>query len=233
MGEGARPRRRSRRPRQRPGLVLQTDPGRRPDLQGKPDAPPGSGQPAEEGRRKQPLQAGRRRPALAGHLREEDRRADLHGLPVDRRADRRPLPRPRRAHDRHAEEVVHLHQRRPHRLARPGHLQPLGRLPRDLRGQAIAPGRGRGRPRGGAADLPGSVRDQRPDPAARPGAAAADLRGGEGGLRSRTSRSASSSTTAPAAPRRASPTRASKNPSTNSRSRGRRRPPGTCRRAAT
>ena len=34
---------------------------------------------------------------------------------------------------RHPAQVVHLHQRHPHRLARPGDLQPLVRLPRALR----------------------------------------------------------------------------------------------------
>ena len=185
MGEGARPRRRSGGPVDRPGLGLQADPGRRRDLQGKPGAPPGSDQPAEQGQGKRALRAESRRPALAGHLRQEDRRADLHGLPVDRRADRRPLPRPRRALHRHAAEVVHLHQRRPHRLARPGDLQPLARLPRALRGEAAAArGRGGDAP-GGAARLPGSDGDPGPDPAARPGAAAADLRRRARRLRSR------------------------------------------------
>ena len=36
-------------------------------------------------------------------------------------------------------EVVHLHQRRPHRLARPGDLQPLVRLPRALRRRGRRP----------------------------------------------------------------------------------------------
>ena len=68
----------------------------------------------------------------------QDRRAGLHGLPVDRRADRRPLPDAGRADDRDGQEVVHVHQRRPHRLARPRDLQPLVRLPADLRRQAEA-----------------------------------------------------------------------------------------------
>ena len=46
-------------------------------------------------------------------------------------------------------QVVHLHQRHPHRLARPGHVQPLVRLPRALRREAGAdrPLRGDSRPR--------------------------------------------------------------------------------------
>ncbi len=54
-------------------------------------------------------------------------------LPVGRRADRRPLRRPRPALHRHAARVVHVHQRRPHRLAGPGDVQPLVRLPGALR----------------------------------------------------------------------------------------------------
>ena len=84
-------------------------------------------------------------PLVAGHLRRQDRRADLHGLPVDRRADRRPLPDPRRALHRHDRKVVHLHQRHPRRLARPGDLQPLVRLPPALRREAAADPRARRR----------------------------------------------------------------------------------------
>ena len=59
-----------------------------------------------------------------GHLRQQHQRADLHGLPVGGRADGRPLCRPGRALHRHDQEVVHLHQRRPCRLARSGDLRP-------------------------------------------------------------------------------------------------------------
>ena len=71
-----------------------------------------------------------RRPAVADHVRQQDQRAGVHGLPVDRRADRRSLPDPGRALHRHRPQVVHVHQRHPRRLARPGDLQPLVRLPR-------------------------------------------------------------------------------------------------------
>ena len=87
-------------------------------------------------------------PLVADHVRRQDQRAGLHGLPVDRRADRRPLPDARRAHDRHAAEVVHVHERHARRLARPGDLQPLVRLPQALRRPAGAdrPLGGRSRP---------------------------------------------------------------------------------------
>ena len=86
----------------RPGLGLPADPGRRPDLHGQPGAPRRGGRPAGEDPGQRPLRADGRRPAVADHLRQQDQRADVHGLPVDRRADRRPLPRPGRALHRHA-----------------------------------------------------------------------------------------------------------------------------------
>ena len=61
-----------------------------------------------------------------------------------------PLPEPRRPLHRDPAEVVHLHQRLPHRLARPRDLQPLVRLPRALRRPAkTAVPAGHGRPRAG------------------------------------------------------------------------------------
>ena len=87
----------------------------------------------QEGAREQLLRAEGRRPAVAGHVRAQDQRAGVPGLPVDRRADRRALPDARRAVQRHAPQVVHLHQRDAHRLARPGDAQPPVRLPADLR----------------------------------------------------------------------------------------------------
>ena len=77
-----------------------------------------------------------RQPALARDLRQQDPRADLHGLSVRGRADRRPLRQPRRPLHGDEAQVVHLQQRLPHRLARPGDLQPLVRLPGALRGRA-------------------------------------------------------------------------------------------------
>ncbi len=75
-------------------------------------------------------------------------RAGVPGLPVDRRADRRPLPRARRALHGYSAEVVHVHERRPHRLARSGRPRCAGttscrcswrgRLPRSVAGHASA-----------------------------------------------------------------------------------------------
>ena len=51
-------------------------------------------------------------------------------------------PNSREPLHRHEPQVVHVHERRPHRLAGPGHVQPLVRLPADLRrpARAAAPG---------------------------------------------------------------------------------------------
>ena len=86
-----------------------------------------------EDRRELALRRRGRRPARPGHVREQDQGADVHGVPVGGRADRRPLPRARPALHRHDAEVVHVHQRRAHRLARSRHVQPLVRLPAAVR----------------------------------------------------------------------------------------------------
>ncbi len=70
-----------------------------------------------QGPRQLALQPVGRRPPGSGQFRQQDQRADVHGLPVGGRADRRPLRRSRPALHRHGPEVVHVHQRRPHRLA--------------------------------------------------------------------------------------------------------------------
>ena len=79
------------------------------------------------------LQRAGRRPARPGHVRAQDQGAHVHGLPVGGRTDRRALPRPGRALHRHQPQVVHVHQRRPRRLARPVHVRPLVRLPGAVR----------------------------------------------------------------------------------------------------
>ena len=129
---------------------------------------------------------------------------------------------------RHRQEVVHLHERHPRRLARPRDLQPLVRLPQALRGQAGADHRGgrRSRPprrsstrrRWGSrgVTLPPDPIQQQPT-----------YDGRAGGVRERSRRSGSCSTTAPAARARASPTRASSARSRASRSRAPRRAPGS------
>ena len=70
-------------------------------------------------------------------VREQDQGPGVPRVPVDRRADRRALRRPRRALHRHRAQVVHVHERHPHRFARSGDVHPLVRLPGAVRG---APG---------------------------------------------------------------------------------------------
>ncbi len=83
-------------------------------------------------------------------------------------------------------EMVHLHQRRPHRLARPRHLRPVVRLPRALRGAPRA-GHGLGcRPCGGAPHLSvrhGAPRHRFGAAPARPHSADPDVPGRAGRLR--------------------------------------------------
>ena len=105
---------------------------------------------------------------------------------------------------RHLAQVVHVHQRHAHRLARPGHVRALVRLPRALRraAPAAAPARRARRRAGRLQDRDGGRRRdaaRRPDP----GPADATRRRGRPSRRSR--RSGSCSTTAPAARRRALP----------------------------
>ena len=60
-------------------------------------------------------------------------RARVPRVSVDGRTDGRALPDAPAAFHRDFAQVVHVHQRHAHRLARPGHFQPLVRLPRALR----------------------------------------------------------------------------------------------------
>ena len=175
VGEGPRPRRRCPRRSRRPGVGAQAHPGGRQDLQGQPGAARRGDRPDRQGPPQRPLRAEGRRPAVARPLRAEDQRAGLPRLPVHRRADRRALPVAAAALHRHEAQVVHVRQRRPHRLARPGHVRALVRLPRALR-RARRP------------QLPQGVRDAAPldpqgahgrrgrRPARRPDPGAAELR---------------------------------------------------------
>ncbi len=81
------------------------------------------------------------------------------------------------------QQVVHVHQRHARRLARPGDLQPLVRLPPALRRATGADPELSGHPRRGARDLPGGHGDHGRDDAARPDPAAAHLRDRVGGVR--------------------------------------------------
>ncbi len=69
------------------------DPGRRPDVRGQPGPPRRGRQPDEEDRRKLDVQPEGGRSARPGHVRQQDQRSDVHGLPVRGRADRRSLRR--------------------------------------------------------------------------------------------------------------------------------------------
>ena len=161
----------------------------------------------------QPLHAQGGRSGVAGHVREQDQGADLHGLPVDGRADRRALPDAGLAPHGHEPQVDHVHQRHPCRLAGPGDGQPLVRLPRALRRPGGADHQRRDRQGRGSGDLPGSDGDLGRDDAppirsrsSRPTRARS--------RRSRSSsRSGSCSTTARAARRRASRCPPSSSPS--------------------
>ena len=136
-------------------------------VQGQPGAAWRGGEPPGEDPGQQPLRAEGRRPAGADHVRQQDPRAGVHGLPVDRRADGRSLSDSRRALHRHPAQVVHVHERHPRRLARSGDLQPLVRLLRALRRQTGADHELGGDPRRRAGDLPGGDGDPRGDDAAR------------------------------------------------------------------
>ena len=144
----------------RSAVGLQADPGGRPDLQGQPGASPRGGGPDGEDPRQRPLRPRGRGPARAGHVRQQDQRADVHGLPVAGRADGRSLPDPGQAVHRHRPEVVHVHQRHARRLARAGDLQPLVRLPAALRRETGADPQLGADPRRRADHLPGGDGDR-------------------------------------------------------------------------
>ncbi len=218
VGQGADPRRAARVARRRPALGLSADPERRRDLQGQPGPPSGGREPAPQGPRERPLQAEGRRPALPGHLRRPDQGADLHGLPVDRRADRRALPDPGFEVHRHQPQVVHVHERHPRRLARPGDLQPLVRLPEALRRQASADQQLRRDPGRRPGHLPGGHGHLRGDAAAGPDPAPADLPGGAAGVRG------DEAGPGHVRQRRRPQSRDSRSPASRSRSRASRRP---------
>ena len=75
------------------GMGLPADPARRSDLRGQPGAARRGGQPDGQDRSELDLQPVGRRPARPDHLRPQDQRPDVHGLPVGGRADRRALSR--------------------------------------------------------------------------------------------------------------------------------------------
>ena len=105
-------------PEQRTALGVPADPERRHDVRGQPGAARRGGRPEREDRGQRALRRRGRRPARPRHVRQQDQRAGVHGLPVGGRTDGRTLPGARPALHRHDAEVVHVHQRRAHRLAR-------------------------------------------------------------------------------------------------------------------
>ncbi len=121
-----------------PGVRREAGGERGPDLQGQPGAAPRGRRPDGQDPGQQPLQPAGGRPAGPGHLRAQDQRPHVPGLPVAGRTDRRSLPDPGLALHRHEQEVVHLHQRRARRLARPRDAEPVVRLPRALRRPPVA-----------------------------------------------------------------------------------------------
>ena len=101
-------------------------------------------------------------PLSPAHVRRQDQRPGLHGLPVDRRADRRPLPDALEAPDRDRQEVDHVDERHARGLAQSRDLQPPLRLPPHLRraaGAAAGPNGLHQRRRAGR--LPGDLRNRR------------------------------------------------------------------------
>ena len=127
----------------------------RHDVRGQPGAARRGGRPDAEDRGQRALRPDGRRSARPDHVRQQDQGAGVHGLPVGGRADGRTLPRSRPALHRHDAEVVHLHQRRAHRLARSGHLRPLVRLPGAVRRPPGADRERGGHPGRRAGHLPG------------------------------------------------------------------------------
>ena len=166
---------------QRAALGVPADPKWRHDVQGQSGAPRRGRQPELEDRRQLTLRRGCRRPPRPRQLREQDQGAGLHGVPVGRRADGRALPRARAPLHRHDSEVVHVHQRRAHRLDRPRHLQPLVRLLGIVRRAPGADRERRGHPGGRARRLPnrdGPPEDRPGHDAGRPRPADPDLQRG-------------------------------------------------------
>ena len=110
VGQAARRGGRAGRTRGGPGsaLGLGEDPGGRRGLQGEPGAPRAGAGPDQQGQGQRHLPAEGGRPAVAAHVRRQDQRADVHGLPVPGRADGRPLPDALHATDRYGQEVGHV-----------------------------------------------------------------------------------------------------------------------------
>ena len=101
VGRTAPAERRTGQPRPRAGMGDEADRRRRSDLRGQPGAARRGHEPDGKDQGQRDLQPAGRRSARPGHVREEDQRADVHGLPVGGRADRRALRRSGAALHRH------------------------------------------------------------------------------------------------------------------------------------
>ena len=134
LGQGPRPRRAPGVADRRPALGLRAHPERRHDLQGQPGAAPEAVDLLHEDRRATATTSRRSptrsRPSTFVHK--------IHA-PVflacqwtDEQTGGHCADAGQPLHG-HAAQVVHVHQRHAHRLARPGDVQPLVRLPRALR----------------------------------------------------------------------------------------------------
>ena len=178
-------------------------PRRRRDLQGQPGAARRGRRPAREGRARTTTTS-RRSPTRSR------RSTFVHKINVpvflacqwtDEQTGGH-CPTLRAALHRHAPQVVHVHQRHAHRLARPGHVHALVRLPRALRRAPRAAAVARGaRRRAGRSSAPRWASRASRCPTTRSRPSRATPRRGRPSRRCR--RSGSCSTTAPAARRRA------------------------------
>ena len=203
-----------------PGLGLGADPERRRDLQGKPAAAPGGGQPAREDRA-QPATTSRRSPTRWRRSRSSTRSTSRRSWPASG-----PTSRPAATARRWPPQMTgtdkkwftftngtHIDSLDPETFNRWYDFLELYVAERKPRCKSRAIGRRAGRLRG---------RDGRPrrHPAARPDPGRARLRVGAGGVRGPSRRSGSCSTTAPAATCPATRCPGSSSRSTSSRSRG-------------
>ena len=134
VGEGPRRRRQAGARDRRPGVGLDRIQSGDDDLRGEPGAAPRGGRPARQDPRATATTA-RRSPIRWRRSRSSTRSTCPTSSPASGPTSR-PAATARRSRARFTgtePQVVHVHQRHPHRLARPGDVQPLVRLPRALR----------------------------------------------------------------------------------------------------
>ena len=168
----------------RPAVGARAHPGRRQDLQGQPGAARRGRRPARQGPRATSYYV----PKVADPLAPI---TFVHKIKVptflacqftDEQTGGH-CPTLAAALHRHQAQVVHVHQRRPHRLARPGDVQPLVRLPRALRRAAQAGAARPARARSRRSVFKAAIGRPRRDAAARPDPGPAELPAGAGRVR--------------------------------------------------